>query len=58
MMGQGLVDHTSVPVTEILDAMTVTKEYGYACAMGVNFGLVLVLFSFALRKMSKKMKQE
>ena len=59
MMGrQGLGYHTEVPVTRILAAMTRTKEYGYACAMGVNFGVVLVAVSFAFKKMLDKMKQE
>ena len=58
MMGQGLGYHTEVPVTRILSAMTGTKEYGYACAMGVNFGFILVLVSLALKKMSERMKQE
>jgi len=59
MVGEGLVDHTSVPVTRILTAMIGgTKEYGYACAMGVSFGVILVFASFALKKMSDKMKQE
>jgi len=58
MVGQGLVDHTAVPVTQILTAMVGTKEYGYACAMGVSFGVILVFVSYALKKVSEKMKQE
>ena len=38
MVGQGPGYHTEVPVTRILNAMTSTRQYGYACAMGVTFG--------------------
>lgn len=58
MVGQGLVDYTSVPVKRIFAAMLGTKEYGYACAMGINFGVILVFVSYALKKVSEKMKQE
>jgi ABC-type sugar transport system permease subunit len=58
MMGQGLGYHTEVPVTRILVAMMGTKEYGYACAMGINFGFILVVVSLIMKKMSDRMKQE
>ncbi|MCK5580557.1 MAG: sugar ABC transporter permease [Candidatus Omnitrophica bacterium] len=57
LMGEGLGDHTAVPVTKILSAMIKQKRFGYACAMGVNFGVVLVFVSIALKKMSNRMKQ-
>ncbi len=57
MVGQGLAYHTDVPVTRILAAMTGTNRFGYACAMGINFGMILVLTSFVLKKMSDRMKQ-
>jgi ABC-type sugar transport system permease subunit len=57
MVGQGLVHHTDVPVTRILASMTGTKQYGYACAQGVIFGLILVMVSFILKKFSDRMKQ-
>lgn len=57
MVGQGLVYHTEVPVTRILSAMTVTQRYGYACAQGVMFGLILVVVSFIIKKLSDRMKQ-
>ncbi|MDP2653669.1 MAG: sugar ABC transporter permease [Candidatus Omnitrophota bacterium] len=56
MAGQGLVDYTSVPVTRILESMTSTNRFGYACAQGVVFGLILVSVSFALKKLSDRMK--
>lgn len=57
MVGQGLVYHTEVPVTRILTSMTGTNRYGYACAMGVNFGMILITISFVFRTLSNKMKQ-
>ena len=57
MVGQGLVYHTEVPVTRILASMTGTNRFGYACAQGVIFGLILVGVSFSLKKLSNKMKQ-
>ncbi len=57
MVGQGLVYHTDVPVTRILSAMTGTHRFGYACAMGVTFGIILVAVSFVLKSISKKIQQ-
>jgi ABC-type sugar transport system permease subunit len=57
LVNQGLVYHTDVPVTRILDVMQVSKQFGYACAQAVVFGLILVVVSFVLRKLSKQMRQ-
>lgn len=57
MVGQGLGDHTSVPVTRILAAMHGTQQFGYACAEGVMFGIILIFISFTLKKFSDRMKQ-
>lgn len=57
MVGQGLGYHTEVPVTRILTAMTVTNRYGYACAMGVLFGAILIAVSFLMKQFSNRMKQ-
>ena len=57
MVGQGLGYHTEVPVTRILSAMTGTNRFGYACAMGVNFGVVLIMVSVAFKWLSNRMKQ-
>lgn len=57
MVGQGLGYHTEVPVTRILSAMTGTNRFGYACAMGVNFGIILIMVSLAFRWISNRMKQ-
>ena len=56
MVGQGLGYHTEVPVTRILSAMTGTNRFGYACAMGVNFGVVLIMVSVAFKWLSNRMK--
>jgi ABC-type sugar transport system permease subunit len=57
MVSQGLAYHTEVPVTRILTAMTETRAYGYACAMGVTFGAILVAVSFVLKQVSNRVKQ-
>ena len=57
MVQQGLVYHTEVPVTRILASMQGTKQFGYACAQGIVFGAILMIFSFLNMKASKKMKQ-
>jgi len=57
MVGQGLVYHTEVPVTRILAAMTGTNRFGYACAMGVVFGAILIAVSFIMKRISDKAKQ-
>ncbi len=57
MSGQGLGYHTEVPVTRILTAMTETNRYGYACAMGVVFGAMLVAVAFVMRQIEKRVKQ-
>jgi len=58
MVGQGLVYHTEVPVTRILLSMTGLSRFGYACAQGIVFGVILVVSSFTLNKVSKRLKQE
>ncbi len=52
MVSQGLTDHTSVPLTRILSAMIKTGEFGYACAQGVSFGIILIFVAFVLKKFS------
>jgi len=57
MVGQGLVYHTEVPVTRILNSMVGTNRFGYACAQGVTLGIILVAVSYAFKKISNRMKQ-
>jgi len=57
MVSQGLVYHTEVPVTRILSAMLESNRFGYACAMGVTFGVVLIAVSFIMKTLSDRFKQ-
>lgn len=57
MVSQGLEYETEVPITWILTAMTDTKRYGYACCMGVTFGLILILVSLVFKRLSDRVKQ-
>ena len=57
MIGRsGLVDYTSVPVTEILDSM-LNNHFGYACAQGVTFGIILIAVSLGFKSISDRLKQ-
>ena len=57
MIGRsGLVDYTSVPVTEILDSMS-DHHFGYACAQGVAFGIILIAISLGFKFISDRLKQ-
>lgn len=57
LVNQGLVYHTQVPVTRILESMLSTNQFGYACAQAVVFGIILMTVSFTLRSLSNRMKQ-
>jgi len=57
MVGQGLVYYTEVPVTRILASMTGTNRFGYACAMGVNFAMILICISVFFKIISNRAKQ-
>lgn len=55
--GGGPWYHTEVPITRIVQTMTVASEFGYACAMGVVFGLILLAVSLVQIRVSKMMRQ-
>ncbi|MBF0479275.1 MAG: sugar ABC transporter permease [Candidatus Omnitrophica bacterium] len=57
MVSQGLGYHTEVPVTRILLSMQESGRFGYACAMGVTFGVFLIGLSLASKLLSGKTKQ-
>jgi ABC-type sugar transport system permease subunit len=57
MTGGGPGYHTEVPVTRILASMVSSSRFGYACAQGILFGLVLLIVSFTQKKISERMKQ-
>ncbi|MDD5166720.1 MAG: sugar ABC transporter permease [Candidatus Omnitrophica bacterium] len=54
LVGGELAGHTSVPVLRILAAMRGSSRFGYACAQGITFGVVLVIISFVQYRFSKK----
>jgi len=58
IMGQGLAYHTEVPVTRILASMLGSSQFGYACAQGVVFGIVLIILSFGQKRLSRYFRQE
>jgi len=55
--GGGPGYHTEVPVSRMIARMLYSSQFGYACAMGIVFGAVLVSLSFIQMKVSKTMKQ-
>lgn len=57
LVGGELAGHTSVPVLRILASMRGSSRFGYACAQGISFGLVLVIISFIQYRFSRKARQ-
>ncbi|MBN1914154.1 MAG: sugar ABC transporter permease [Candidatus Omnitrophica bacterium] len=57
MTGGGPAYHTQVPVLRILASMRGSSRFGYACAQGISFGLILVVISFIQYRFSKKARQ-
>jgi ABC-type sugar transport system permease subunit len=57
MTGGGPAYHTQVPVLRILASMRGSSRFGYACAQGISFGLVLVIISFIQYRFSKRARQ-
>jgi ABC-type sugar transport system permease subunit len=55
--GGGPGYHTEVPVSRIISRMLYSSQFGYACAMGLVFGAILVLLSIAQMKISRKLRQ-
>jgi len=53
MTGGGPGYHTEVPVTRILASMIASSRFGYACAQGIVFGLVLLVVSMLQMRISK-----
>jgi ABC-type sugar transport system permease subunit len=54
LVGGEFAGHTSVPVLRILASMRGSSRFGYACAQGITFGLVLIIISFIQYRFSKK----
>ncbi len=57
MTDGGPVYHTQVPVLRILASMRGSSRFGYACAQGISFGLILVVISFIQYHFSRKARQ-
>ncbi len=55
--GGGPGYHTEVPVSRIIARMLYSSQFGYACAMGLIFGAVLIMLSIAQMKIAKVMKR-
>jgi len=55
--GGGPGYHTEVPVSRIIAQMLHSSRFGYACAMGLVFGLALVALSVMQMNISKRLKQ-
>jgi raffinose/stachyose/melibiose transport system permease protein len=45
--------HTEVPITRILTAMVGSSRFGYACSLGILFGLILLAVSLVQMRLSK-----
>jgi raffinose/stachyose/melibiose transport system permease protein len=59
MTGGGPGYHTEVPVTRILASMRAgVPRFGYACAQGIIFGLVLLVVSLLQMRVNKVVKQD
>lgn len=54
MTGGGPGYHTEVPVTRIFASMRGSSRFGYACAQGIAFGVILCLVSFTQYLVSRK----
>ncbi|HLD82544.1 MAG TPA: sugar ABC transporter permease [Candidatus Omnitrophota bacterium] len=57
MTGGGPAYHTQVPVLRILASMRGSSRFGYACAQGISFGVVLMAISLIQYRFSRKARQ-
>lgn len=58
MVGGELAGYTSVPVLRILALMRDSSRFGYACAMGINLGFILVAVSFIQYRLAAKARSQ
>jgi ABC-type sugar transport system permease subunit len=56
--GGGPGYHTEVPITRILASMIGSSRFGYACAQGIIFGVVLLVVSMSQIWFSRYLRQE
>jgi ABC-type sugar transport system permease subunit len=52
--GGGPGYHTEVPITRIFHSMLGTSRFGYACAQGIVFGLLLLVFSLVQMRFQRR----
>lgn len=45
--------HTEVPITRVLKAMVGSSRFGYACSLGILFGLILLAVSLVQMRLSR-----
>jgi len=57
MTGGGPGYHTEVPVLRILASMRGSSRFGYACAQGISFGVILVIVSFIQYRFSRRARE-
>lgn len=55
--GGGPGYHTEVPITRIVTTMIGSSQFGYACAMGVAFGVALLIVSLVQIRVSKALRR-
>ncbi len=56
LVGGEFAGHTSVPVLRILASMQGSSRFGYACAQGITFGMILIAVSFFQYRLSRRAK--
>jgi len=54
LVGGEFAGHTSVPVLRILAVMRDSSRFGYACAQGISFGMILIIISFIQYRFAKE----
>jgi len=52
--GGGPGYHTEVPITRIYHSMLGSSRFGYACAQGIVFGLILLVFSLIQMRFQRR----
>ena len=48
--------HTEVPITRIMASMRGSSRYGYACAQGIVFGMILLTVSLLQMRLSRRLE--
>ena len=54
MTGGGPGYHTEVPITRIFQSMLGSSQFGYACAQGIVFGLILLTVSLVQMRFQRR----